>query len=106
MENFSDYEREHIRRTMPITFFPMLAELATGLWLLYEQPSGWVWVNLAGLALIWLSTFAWQVPLHFRMVKEPTLENRRRMIFSHWPRTLIWTVRLVLLLYHALPPAP
>ncbi len=104
IQNFSAYEREHIRRTMPLTLSTMLGESALSLWLAILYPTEvWVWVNGGGAILIWLSTMLWQVPLHYKMVKEPTLANRRRMIRSHWPRTLLWTLRLMLLTYYALP---
>ncbi len=104
-DRFTRYENEHVRRTTWIVAPLMLVELATAGMLaapglLWESGSALVlsWVGAGLLALVWLSTFGMQVPLHARLQRAYSSETVRALVLSNWPRTILWTARGVIAL--------
>jgi hypothetical protein len=99
-ESFPEYAQLHQRRTTLVVAPIMVAELATGLWLVIGPPSflpGWYpWAGLALLALIWISTACIQVPLHGRLTADYDVQAHRSLVLTNWLRTLAWTARGVL----------
>ena len=77
----------------------MLAELASGLWLLgvvgHREPA--FLVSLVALALVWMATAFVQVPLHGRLAHGFDAASHRRLVRSTWLRTAAWTLRAGLL---------
>ena len=55
-------------------------------------------ISLCLLAVVWISTFAVQVPLHRRLAEGYDAARHRRLVLSNWIRTLAWTARAVLVL--------
>jgi hypothetical protein len=55
-------------------------------------------VGICLLAVIWLSTFFAQVPLHARLAKGFDAVTHRRLVLSNWLRTAAWTGRGILAL--------
>lgn len=95
---FVAYERLHTRLTTWVTGPPMLVELGTGLWLLAALPgSSLAWLNMAGIGLLWGSTFFVQVPLHTALSQVFDAELHRRLVRGNWLRTWVWTGRALLL---------
>jgi hypothetical protein len=96
------YERTHTRLTAWVVGPPMLAELATGILLLWVRPAGvTVWTAGAGVALlgvIWLSTQFVQVPCHERLSRAFDPAVHRRLVASNWVRTAAWSLRGLLVL--------
>ena len=97
-QGFSAYELAHTKRTTLVVAPLMLAELASALWIVLKEPSWVSWSGIACLALIWVSTFALQVPAH--RVLERGFDHRahRRLVLTNWIRTALWSVRAVLAL--------
>lgn len=97
---FVRYEQEHTRRTSWIVAPLMLLELGTAIWLSWQPPYvSWVWgFNLAGVLALWGSTFLIQVPLHNRLSSAFDADVHRRLVATNWVRTVIWTLRSMLLL--------
>lgn len=97
---FIAYERHHTRRTSWVTAPMMLLELGTAVLLVYyQQRSGFYWLNLSGIALLWLSTFFIQIPLHNRLIKVYDPRAIKKLVQTNWLRTVIWTIRGFALLY-------
>lgn len=100
---FSAYSNAHQRRTTWVVGPPMLLEGGTAL-LLGWTPRGAFegktlgWVGLALLTLIWVSTFAVQVPLHARLASGFDRAVWRRLVGTNWLRTIAWTVRGIIAL--------
>lgn len=104
-ERFARYEGEHVRRTTMIVAPLMLAELgsaATLVMLAHRGDSG-VDANLAGigamlLALVWMSTFGVQVPLHGKLQRSFDRRTVDVLVRSNWFRTALWSARGVIAL--------
>jgi len=100
---FRAYEDRHASRTSFVVFPPMAVELLTTLAALFPslRPaflSQTVAVASAVLVvLIWASTGLIQVPLHNQLGSNPAAQTIRKLVLSNWLRTVLWTVRAVLL---------
>ena len=90
---------EHQRRTGQVLALPMAAEGATTLWLLFSRPDAvslaLPWLGAVLLAVALGSTVFLSVPLHSKMVTNPTNEVGRRLVVTNWPRTIAWSARTV-----------
>ena len=95
--DFIAYERSHVARTGRLVGPLMLLEAASaGLLLLMPPPGVAAWLPWAGgglLAVIWISTFAVQVPLHRRLETGRDEAAIARLVASNWVRTIAWTAR-------------
>ena len=99
---FARYEEDHTRRTSPVVAPVMIFELGTGLWLALDPPvlfgAHWLWANAAGLAVIWVSTFALQVPIHRHLAAGYDERAIGRLVAGNWVRTAAWSARALLLM--------
>ena len=99
---FSEYEAAHNRLTTWVVGPPMLVEGATALVLLLSKPksilSGQLWFGVLLLFLIWTSTALLQVPQHEILTRGFTAEAYGFLVTSNWVRTVVWTLRSVLVL--------
>ncbi len=92
----------HLRHSQVITWIVgpiMLVELVTGI-LFFVQTSGdfLFQISLALLILIWVSTACLSVPIHNRLSVAWDQAQIVRLVWTNWPRTILWSVRLVILL--------
>ena len=101
-EGFAAYESGHRRLTAWVVAPLMLAELAAAAALPFRpalaDPRWAPWAGLALLAVVWLSTFAVQVPLHDRLGRGFDAVVHRRLVRTNWVRTAAWTARAALAL--------
>ena len=102
----------HAYAITPIVVPAMLIELAAVVLMLppvrmvegIGQPAGsvvpWLWVSLALVIVVWVSTFAVQVPLHTRLQKHAPgtidADGVRLLVRTNWIRTVCWSARAVL----------
>ena len=103
---FAGYERAHRRFTARAVAPPMLAELVTAGLLLWVRPEPLpLWAVVAGLALVaanWVSTCAVQIPCHDRLTRGFDPAVHRRLVATNWLRTVVWSLRGLLVLGMAL----
>ncbi len=98
---FPGYEAGHVARIGPVVAPLMLVELVTGglLWLsgdeVFRRPM--FTVSMILLAVVWLSTFFVQVPLHDVLRTGFDAEAHADLVRTNWVRTLAWSVRGMLL---------
>ena len=96
-DGFVAYEREHVARTGRLVGPLMLVEAAAAAWLLVRPPEGvpasLPWTGAGLLAVLWLSTFLVQVPLHRRLERGPDAAVVRRLVVTNWLRTIAWSAR-------------
>ena len=92
----------HQKRTGWIVMPVMLVELATAVVLLGSswvmQYGNYLWINLTLLILIWVITFFKVVPLHKRLLAQFNQSVVNSLVSINWMRTILWTVRAVLLM--------
>lgn len=93
------------RVTTALVSLPMLVEALTGAAFLRLRPffmdRDVVWIGMALLGVIWLSTFLVQMPMQRRLARGFERPVHRNLVLTNWVRTLAWTARSVLLLWAA-----
>jgi hypothetical protein len=96
-QGFAEYERCHQQRTTVVVAPLMLLEATTAALLLLWRPDGvaiWLpWAGIGLVALMWGSTFFWQVPAHEKLAEGFDPNTHRRLVRSNWLRTAGWTAR-------------
>lgn len=80
----------------------MLAELGTGITLLWMRPpmvaGTLVWLGLVALGIVWLSTALLQVPRHNTLARGWEERAGRQLVATNWVRTIAWSCRALLVL--------
>jgi len=93
---------DHQRRTSQVVALPMLIEGVTTLVLLVDRPEQVTlvlpWLGAFLLAISLGSTIFLSVPLHQKMVDQPSAEIGVKLVATNWPRTMSWTIRGVVCL--------
>lgn len=79
----------------------MLIELFTGIWICWKLSFGdLIWnINLGFLALIWISTFIFQGPMHQKLLAGYSQEKILFLVRTNWIRTISWTLRSAMLIF-------
>jgi hypothetical protein len=95
---FTEYEREHVRRTGLVVVGPMLAELACSVAVVRVVGGSLAWIGLALVGVIWTSTWGWQVPAHRRLEAGFDAAAHLRLTRTNWVRAVAWTARGVVAL--------
>lgn len=97
---FKNYQNFH---TTTITFVVgpiMVLEIFTGLSILVLQKfSLFSSINFLGLVLIWIATLVWSVPKHGQLAQGYNHLVIESLISTNWARTVLWTLRSILILY-------
>lgn len=99
-EQFTSYERQHMRRVTWIVVPVMLFEALIAVTLLIvgsgQVPPALAWLSLGLLAFVWVLTSAVQVPCHRILARGLVVPVVVRLVSSNWARTLAWSARLLL----------
>lgn len=106
---FGGYHAAHSARITVIVLPLMLWELASAVLLVSAVaapistsiPLSARWLGLALVAVIWISTFALQVPQHNLLSSGFDAVAHQRLVASNWIRTVAWTLRGGLVLWMA-----
>ncbi len=102
---FKDFSSFHGARISIIVMPLMCIELLSSFLITYqniynEAPSAILILNLIGVMLTWGSTFLLSVPIHTELHKNGyNLKKIRLLILTNWPRTILWTVRSIALIW-------
>ncbi len=100
--SFPSFESSHATRTGSVVAPVMIAEFLTAISLLgfsaSLKASPLFLFSVVLLALIWISTFIVQVPLHNKLQSGFTKPLHQRLVTTNWIRTLCWSGRGVCLL--------
>ncbi|MDJ0838868.1 MAG: hypothetical protein QNK37_20280 [Acidobacteriota bacterium] len=98
-DRFPAFHRFHTFQISLVVLPLMLVELAAAIWLAAVPPTRgpFQWVLLGLTLLVWLSTFALQVPCHSKLGagKDDVLIDR--LVHTNWLRTLAWSLKTGLL---------
>ena len=95
---FTEYEKQHTALTFWVVAPLMLAELGTGIALIWMHGTLWSWMGGVLIGINWLSTYFIQVPLHRRLSEGYDHASIIRLVNTNWIRTVAWTLRGGLLL--------
>jgi hypothetical protein len=90
------YELRHRERIFGLVATLMAVEAVTAGLLVTRTTGRTRRLGMAGLALlgvIWISTWAWQVPLHERLSHVGDRAAIAELVASNWLRTIAWTLR-------------
>lgn len=103
VDGFAAYQAAHSRRISYVVMPMMLIELATAALFVVVPPlpvaPAMLWIGLALAVLIWLSTFALQVPQHRVLSGGFNVRAYRLLVGTNWLRTIAWSLRGVLVLW-------
>ena len=95
--DFSVYSTRHTTLTGLVVGPPMLLEAGTAVALVLWTPPGTsvslVWTGLILVAGIWLSTALLQAPRHTTLGKGFDPTAHRFLVTSNWLRTVLWSLR-------------
>ena len=95
--NFRRYYDDYINRIAFIAGPLMIAEIITGFMLLFFILNTIIKISFFILLLIWMSTFAIQVPIHDRLSVKHSSKLIKNLIFTNWIRTFFWIFKLLIL---------
>ncbi len=98
-ENFSNYHYYYVRKISILVIPIMLAEFLISLALLFFIDSYLSLVTLIIIALIILSTFFIQVPIHNKIKSGSDFYLFRKLINTNWIRTLLWFAKCLIASY-------
>lgn len=88
----------HCRRISYVVIPLMFAELFSGAWSWWHRDFATVsHIAFGALILIWISTFAIQIPLHNRLAEKMDAGVIQKLVLSNWIRTFLWSFRSLLL---------
>lgn len=97
---FKNFHNFHSQRITWIVMPVMLVELTSAGFLVALKPDSVpLWLNLAGVVLIWLFTFFLSMPIHGQLSQARNSKTVERLIATNWYRTLLWSFRLILLIF-------
>jgi hypothetical protein len=98
---FAGYHRNHVASIKYIVIPAMLAEVVCALALPLMAPTLWsnplYLTSLVALAVVWVSTWLIQGPLHSTLRMEFSYYEHRLLVRTNWLRTIAWSVRLITL---------
>lgn len=101
-DEFARCHADYVRRIGPIVMPAMMLELLAAAAWLFTSTGGARYAAIAGMVLVavlWISTFALQVPCHNRLSSGFDAATHARLVATNWIRTVAWTLRLGLLIY-------
>ena len=96
-DNFIEFEKFHVSRITYIVAPMMILEILTAMVLLKDLNFLFI-LNFILLVLIWASTFFLSVPLHEKLLKHHSYKDIKKLIYTNWPRTILWSTRSILLI--------
>ena len=99
-ELYTAFQRFHMNKISIIVIPIMLAELITGIMLLFDKSSKshFLTISLIMLILIWAITGAFFSKAHNKLIIGYQELVVNQLVVMNWIRTLLWTLRLFFLL--------
>tara|TARA_B100001540_G_scaffold195177_1_gene171929 strand:+ start:424 stop:849 length:426 start_codon:yes stop_codon:yes gene_type:complete len=99
-KQYTEFQQFHMKKISYIIIPIMIVELFSGLGILFLIQKGQIlfYGSLALLVLIWMLTGLLFTKYHSELSKKYNQETILQLILFNWIRTLLWTIRLALLL--------
>ena len=100
-ELYTAFQKFHMNKISIIVIPIMLAELITGMMLFLDKSSKspFLIISFVILVLIWLITGAFFTKAHNELIAGYQELGVNQLVAMNWIRTLLWTLRLLLLTY-------
>lgn len=106
-DKFKNFEYFHTKNMSFIVGPLMILEaLAAFALLVFSEFQIYAWINVAALVCIWLVTIFISVSCHNMLSAGKCDEVIRKLIWTNWLRTILWTLRslyLLVLLFTVVP---
>ena len=96
---FEKYHKNYVNKISYVVIPFMLIELFSLLYLTYYKSDLFMIKSLLILMTIWLFTFICIVPLHNSLSNKRSVDNINSLINYNWFRTILWTIKLVIILF-------
>ena len=96
---FEKYHKNYVNKISYVVIPFMLIELFSLLYLTYHISDLFMIKSLLILMTIWLFTFICIVPLHNSLSNKRSIDNINSLINYNWFRTILWTIKLVIILF-------
>lgn len=97
-KEFRQYEQRHTRLAGFLIAPVMLIELVATTVILINDPDTAIVIASGLLAVIWLSTFLIQRPLHQKLSLSFNQAHLGKLIRTNWIRTIAWTLKSAVML--------
>lgn len=101
VDNYTDYHRFHVAAITPLVAPLMIFEFIFSSYNLYllNYPKFWSIFLILLIIIIWIATAFFSVPIHNQLVLSKDIFLIKKLVFSNWIRTSLWTLRLFVLIY-------
>lgn len=97
-DKFVHFEHFHQKSISSLVVPFMILEICLSFYNLITRIEGFIYFSsFLALLLIWFSTFFLSVPIHSKLQEGHNSENIEKLIKTNWPRTILWTLRSLLL---------
>lgn len=96
--SFQNYHREYALRITWVVLPLMFSELLLSIVFLYELRDLTSLALFILVLLLWGCTFFLSVPCH-QSLEAAQLHMKERLIQTNWPRTILWSIRTIVLSY-------
>jgi hypothetical protein len=95
---FKHFHDFHMKKISLVVSPLMLLELITAIWLIINHPEAIYLFNFISVVILWGTTFLINVPAHHKLNYESE-ESKENLMKFNWIRTIIWSLRSILLFY-------
>ena len=97
---YISFQKFHMERISYIVIPVMLVESISGFLLIYDELNLILLISMVLLLSIWMLTAFFFASVHQQLVSGYKQETVRKLVKINWIRTLLWTLRLVLLIIY------
>ena len=97
---YISFQKFHMERISYIVIPVMLVESISGFLLIYDELNLILLISMVLLLLIWMLTAFFFASVHQKLVSGYQLEMVAKLVKINWIRTLLWTLRLLLLIIY------
>ena len=97
---YISFQKFHMERISYIVIPVMLVESISGFLLIYDELNLILLISMILLLSIWMLTAFFFASVHKKLVSGYQLEMVAKLVKINWIRTLLWTLRLLLLIIY------
>ena len=97
---YISFQKFHMERISYIVIPVMLVESISGFLLIYDELNLILLISMVLLLSIWMLTAFFFASVHQKLVSVYQLEMVAKLVKINWIRTLLWTLRLLLLIIY------